>query len=189
MLRRKNYLIKKRFQFNFLSGFVLLLVLESVFIAGLFMYVSHNTLTTGYFRSTLTIEQTPRFFLISFLLITLIVVLGMGLAGMVIFIVLSHRIAGPLYRVEKVLKEIGLGDFTTRVNLRRTDQLTELKEALNSLLEALDARMGRVKKCVEETQELLAKKNDPEMISELSSALARLRKEIDHFKVTSGPMR
>ncbi len=186
MLRRKNYFIKKKFQIHFLSGFVVLLLVESLLIAGLFMYVSANTLTTGYFHSQLTIERTSNFFFISFLLITLIVVIGIGLIGILVFILLSHRIAGPLYRFEKVLKEMGLGDLAMRVDLRRTDQLVELKEALNTLLESLDERMGRIKGYVVEVQNLLAKKDNPEAASQLNALIALLKKEIDHFRVTPG---
>ena len=185
MIRRKNYFIKKKFQINFISRFIILLLLESVLTIALFMYVSSDTLTAGYFYSTLTVERTPHFFFISFLLITLIVIVGIGLAGMVVFVLLSHRIAGPLYRFEKVLKEIELGDFTTRVDLRRTDQLTELKEALNTLVGSLDSRMRRMKDRLAEAQELLSKKDDPESLSKLNKVIGLLKNEIDHFKITS----
>ena len=135
MVRRKNYFIKKSFQLKFLSAFVVLLILESFLVTALFMYISNNTLTTGYSNSTLRIESTPSFFFVAMIFITLIAAIGIGLAGMVIFILLSHRIAGPLHRFEKSLKDMGSGDLTFRVNLRKTDQLAELKKGLNILIE------------------------------------------------------
>lgn len=185
MLRRRRYFIKKKFQTNFLVRFIILLLLESLLIAGLFMYVSSDTLTTGYFNSTLKIDRTVNFFFISFLLITLIAVVGVGIAGLIIFILLSHRIAGPLYRFEKTLERIGNGDLTTRIDLRGTDQLTELKEALNTLADSLDRRMAGIKNSLAEAQNLLAKKDDPEFNVKLKKILTHLKDEIEYFKVTS----
>ncbi|MDP2922850.1 MAG: methyl-accepting chemotaxis protein [Candidatus Omnitrophota bacterium] len=185
MLRRRNYFIKKKFQVGFFYRFLILLVLEAALIVGLFMYISTDTLTTGYSNSTLTIKSTPSFFLIPFLLIILIVCVGIGIAAMIIFILLSHRIAGPLYRFEKILNEISTGDLTKRISLRKTDQLTELKEALNILMESFDQRLGRVKNNLFELRELLAK-NDPANSEKIYKAIELLKDEIDHFKVTSG---
>ena len=184
MIRRKNYFIKKRFQMGFIYRFILLLLLESLLIAGLFMYISSDTLTTGYFNYILKIERTSDFFFISFLLITSIVVIGMAMIGMAVFILLSHRIAGPLYRFEKDLAEMAQGDLTKRIALRKTDQLTELKEALNILIDSFDQRIGRMKHSVSRLSDLLSKKDDPENIQKLSKEIELLKSEIDNFKVT-----
>lgn len=187
MIRRKNYFIKKRFQISFLYRFILLLLLELVLIAGLFMHISSDTLTTGYLDSILRIERTPSFFFVPTLLIMLIVGVGIGISGMIIFILLSHRIAGPLYRFEEDLKEIGSGNLTKRVNLRKTDQLIELKEALNTLVESLDQRLRHIKNRLEMAKKILAEKDSPENAAKMRKALELLEDEIDQFKVTSGP--
>ena len=183
MIRRKNYFIKKKFQFNFIFRFLLLLLLEAALIAGLFMYISSNTLTTGYMDSVLKIESTPNFFFLPFLLIMLIVAIGIGIAAMVVFIMLSHRIAGPLYRFEKDLEDISSGDLTKRISLRKTDQLTELKESLNVLIDSFDHRMARIRSHVAELKELVDKRGDPAKINRL---VETLKSEIEYFKVTLG---
>jgi len=185
MQTRKNYFIKKGFQMNFLLRFLVLLVLESVLIAGLFMYISTNTLTTGYMDYTLKIERTANFFLIPFILIAAIVVIGISIAGMIMFILLSHRIAGPLYRFEKILAAVEGGDLTSRVYLRKTDQLMALKGSLNVFIDSLDGRMGKIKRILEEARTLLSKKEDPQTMTKMEAVISRLKDEIEHFKVTS----
>jgi len=184
MLRRRNYFIKKKFQMNFLSGFVLLLILESLLIAGLLINASHDTLTTGYLDSILRVETTHDFFLKSFTLIVSIVIVGSGLTGMAVFILLSHRIAGPLYRFEKTLSQIKDGDLTTRINLRKSDELTELKESLNALIGSLDKDMGRIKKGLEDLDGLLSRKDDPQIVLKITKVIESLKHEIGRFKVT-----
>ena len=85
MQKRKNYFIKKKFQFNFFSKFVLLLLIESALIISLFMYLSADTLTTGFQNSILTVERTQSFFFIPFVFITLIIVIGISLCGIIVF--------------------------------------------------------------------------------------------------------
>lgn len=181
--RRKNYFIKKRFQMNFSSKFILLIVLESILIVSLFLYISANTLTTGYLNSILRIEPTRDFFFVPFVLITLIVVLGISLAGMIVFILLSHRIAGPLYRFEKVLEQLSEGDLTTVVHLRNTDQLLGFEKALNSFIETLCQRIATIKEKLEEAQGLLKQSNDPQQLAKLKDKLESIKDEINRFKI------
>ncbi|MFA5145925.1 MAG: methyl-accepting chemotaxis protein [Candidatus Omnitrophota bacterium] len=185
MIRRRNYFIKKRFQLKFALSFVLLLVLEAALVISLFMRVSTDTVTTGYLDSVLRVESTPSFFFVPFLLILMITGVGICAAAMIIFILLSHRIAGPLYRFEKDLEEIGFGDLTKRIALRNSDQLTELKEALNVLVESLDQRVGKIKESTEELRQLISKKDDPASAEKILKVMETLRNEIEHFKVSS----
>lgn len=186
MIRRTNYFIKKGFQFSFAWKFMLLILLEAALIAGLFMQISGNTLTTGYTDSILRIESTPNFFLGPLVLIFLITTVGMGLIGMIVFILLAHRIAGPLYRFEKDLGDISYGDLTKRISLRKTDQLTEIKEALNSVIATFDERMSRVKNVLAELKSL-TDKGEPGNSAQIQNAVKKLKEEIDRFKVTSDP--
>jgi len=181
MQRRRNYFIKKRFQFSFAAGFVMLLLLESLLIAAFLINLSNNTITTGYSGSVLKVERTSDFFLTSFMLGTFIVAGAIAIAGMLIFILLSHRIAGPLYRFEKTVKDIEGGDLTARIYLRKKDEIIELKEALNVLVDSMDKRIGRIKRSIHEIRVLHAEKSDSEAVGR---KIAALEDEIKHFKVT-----
>ena len=86
---------------------------------------------------------------------------------------------------EKILEQIDGGDLTTRVALRKTDQLADLKGSLNVFINSLDGRMGRIKLILEEARTLLSRKEDPKTLAKLEATIARLKDEIEHFKVTS----
>lgn len=52
--------------------------------------------------------------------------------------VLSHRIAGPLERIEKELNKITHShDFSHRIHLRKSDDVKPLADAINRLLDSL----------------------------------------------------
>ena len=183
--RRKNFLIKKSFQFTFLGAFIALIAVESVLIIGLFIYLSRDTLTTGYINSSLRVEQTQNFFMIPFMMLTLIIVLGLALTGMIVFIMLSHRLAGPFYRFEKTLEQVEKGDLTPRVHLRKNDQFTELEDSLNRFLESLNRRISGIQSEVDEVKVLLSKKDDLSMLEKVGKKIDSIVSQIKHFKVAS----
>lgn len=55
---------------------------------------------------------------------------------------LSHRIYGPIVPFTRHIERLKEGFYSNRMNLRRNDELTELRDALNSLAEELQARHG-----------------------------------------------
>lgn len=142
LFRRKQYFIKKGFQVNFSIRFLALIVIEAVLIAGFFWYWSLNTLTTGYKGAQLRIESTSDYFFPSFFMSNLVVVLIVGVIGIIGLILISHKIAGPLYRFEKGVAEVSKGDLSYRFRTRKGDQLTELSESLNSLVSMMDSKIG-----------------------------------------------
>lgn len=56
----------------------------------------------------------------------------------IISAIVSHKMAGPVYRFEQTCKAIAKGDFSQRVHLRKGDQLTELQDAFNSMMDVVE---------------------------------------------------
>ena len=185
MERRRNFLIKKKFQFTFLGSFLILLAVQSILIISLFLFLSRDTLTTGYVNSILRVERTQSFFIIPFMLLTLIIVLGLAMTGMIVFVLLSHRIAGPFYRFEKILKQVEGGDLTPRVQLRKHDQFTELEDALNRFISSINDRIGGLQTDIDEVKGLLARKDDPTLLEKVGRKIDLIKERIKHFKVAS----
>ncbi len=173
--RRKNYFIKRSFQTRFSLRFSLLIILEALLIIGLFWYVSKGTLTTGYSGPELRIEKTASFFYVSFILSLLIVSVAVGLVGMLMFIFYSHRIAGPLFRFQRSMREVTLGDLTGRIHLRQKDQLGDLGESINVMAQSMDQRISSLKK---EIHEISKHGATPE-------SLKRLKETADSFKTST----
>lgn len=69
--------------------------------------------------------------------------------------VISHRIAGPIYKFEKTCEKISDGDFTQRVYLRKGDALIELQTAFNAMMD----KIHELLKLNEELKKKLIEKN------------------------------
>ncbi len=182
--RRTNYFVKKSFQSRFSFRFALLIVLEALLIAALFLYASRGTLTTGYHGSELHIERTASFFCTAVLMISIIAGIAIWIVGMGVFIVFSHRIAGPVFRLQRVLESIGKGDLTHRIKFRDKDILQDLADDLNGTVGILDERMIKLREGVREASRLAAS-GKPEDLLKCRENLERLKATLDSFKTSS----
>ena len=185
--RRRNYFIKKNFQVNFTVKFLIIILIEAFLAAGLFLYMSKGTLTTGYLGSELRIARTYDFFLPMLLLSNLIIVGISAVIGIGVLIFLSHRLAGPLYRFENILNSIKKGDLTQRFKLRENDQFAELANSINEHTDTLDKNMGHLKAGVMEFSQLASKMqtalaSDPSANKELERLLQEMSKKLQELE-------
>ncbi|MBU1147404.1 MAG: methyl-accepting chemotaxis protein [Candidatus Omnitrophica bacterium] len=114
-LKRKRYIINKRLQVGiFLKWTILPIIL---FFATLY-----------YFKSS------------SFVLVFGVIVIALVSWRVM---VLSHRLAGPIYRLEKDLQDIAKGNFSMRINFRKKDELKSIAEGINKILDEMEKRLEK----------------------------------------------
>lgn len=143
--RRKEYFIDKEFQRNFILKFCGLVVLTSV-ISGVALYLFlRNTVTTAFVNSRLSIVSTSDYVVPSLIVSSLISVALVGIATAIVVMYLSHRIAGPLYNIERSIKEVGKGDLTTKIQLRSTDEMAKLAGCINEMTDNLKNSISEIK--------------------------------------------
>ena len=63
----------------------------------------------------------------------------------IISAILSHKMAGPVYRFEQTCKAIAKGDFSQRVHLRQGDQFMELQDEFNKMMDRVEAEIKKNK--------------------------------------------
>jgi methyl-accepting chemotaxis protein len=61
-------------------------------------------------------------------------------------ILVSHRIAGPLYRFRSIFKAVAEGDLSIRANLRKTDYLGKESDSLNEMILNLRTKLVGIQK-------------------------------------------
>jgi methyl-accepting chemotaxis protein len=57
-------------------------------------------------------------------------------------VIVSHRIAGPLYRFERIWTAMAAGDLSVRARLRKSDYLKREAAVMNEMIAALAARIS-----------------------------------------------
>ena len=143
--KRRQYFIKKQYQTRFILKFCLILVFGAIVSSSLLILFSQDTLTSSYSNSRLMVENTARAILPAVVLTNLITLVLISVAAIGVVLLISHKIAGPLFRFEKELNAIGEGDLTIRVALRKKDQLVGMAESLNAMTAKLQRNLGALK--------------------------------------------
>ena len=107
----------------------------------------------------------------------------------IISLLVSHRIAGPIYRFGKSFESVASGDLTHRVILRRTDELQETAKSFNAMIETLQQKLkGDRELCLSLAQELKAlgrevRTTHPELANQLESLGNKLARFTSEFVV------
>ena len=120
-----------------------------------------------------------------------ILILGLVTAAIAaISILFSHRIAGPMFRMEKNLETIASGDLTVATRFRGQDQLTSLADELNAMVRSLNhASRSAIEsletlRAAEDSLRALLDMDDPPE-NEVKAALASLRAAIEAINKTA----
>ena len=78
-------------------------------------------------------EEQQRMFLVGLWIMLSLLVIAIGLAG----IVFTHRIAGPVFKMKRLLRQVGEGKLILRERLRKGDELQHFFEAFEKMVDAL----------------------------------------------------
>lgn len=113
--KRKNYIVNKKLQIGI---FLKWLILPLIFISAILYYFEANAYVLVF----------------AFVFILL-------LSWRIL--IMSHRFAGPIYRLEKDLEDIAKGNFSLRIKFRKKDELKSIAEGINKILDEIEKRITR----------------------------------------------
>ncbi len=119
----KKYFIEKKLQTKFLLFTILLLLVYTLLFAAILFIPYFSSLSSS---SSLK-EQTDAARMVLSLHTSIwpalgVVVLSLG----VLSIFISHKIAGPIYRLKRSMNEIAAGNIAMDIKFRKRDELHEV---------------------------------------------------------------
>ncbi|HAX62195.1 MAG TPA: hypothetical protein DCX95_06570 [Elusimicrobia bacterium] len=133
---RKKILINKKFQFKYAAMIVGTLFVMVALIEWDIFYTMKTILPKVFFMEEIRQDLTAFHLLLAVKSLVFMVLVAF------ISVYFSHRIAGPIYRLEKdLLIMINEGDLTKQFRLREKDELKELAEALNTMTANLRTKL------------------------------------------------
>ena len=172
--RRKkiNFSVKREMQLRLLLK-ILTIVSIGIGLMGLIFYIYSNS----YRQFHITAKN-----FLDYLMPAVIISLVIGfLASIGITIFFPHKIAGPLYRIERDLREkVGAGDLRVKFILRKGDEVQDLADAINTTIEQLREKIERVNDVVDRIDGAIKNKADDD---ELEKLVRELKEAINVFKL------
>ena len=135
LTKRRNYFVNKRVQ-----GLYALFIIMSVGIISLL--VSMEILRTFY--GSFGQMDNESFFTgvniyFIFKVLALLVLGSLLIGGLSLFA--SHRIAGPIFRLNKSLKQLAKGHYDERLSFRKHDYFQEIAENFNTMAESFEQKI------------------------------------------------
>ena len=76
-----------------------------------------------------------------FVMVIALVLAGVTVLNIYLAVWLSHRIAGPVYRLKQSMRQAGSGDLSVLIKLRENDELQDLKNEFNNMMCGIRDRM------------------------------------------------
>lgn len=140
MNKRRSYLVNKEVQLRFAALLVFISLITAVLLVASIAFLDNDVIQqAGKFGladnqvlvSFIILQQKNLLLrLISMLVINMILVALFGFF-------FSHRIAGPVYHMEKFLKKVAEGDLSGTLRIRKHDQFQSLAATINLMMECL----------------------------------------------------
>ncbi len=181
---RKNYFVKPGFQTK-LTVIILLIVVIVANIVGGVIY--------GLLSGSTIIDQISKAFEIdNYRDLLLPVILFAELVAIIIVtfigVFVSHTMAGPVYRFEKVLDDVAGGELDSHFNLRTSDEFQDLAASINNLIGTLNSKVAEIKVYSNNITNLMNEIDSPKAmtiydIENIKNTIQKLSASINYFKM------
>ncbi|MBU4375943.1 MAG: methyl-accepting chemotaxis protein [Candidatus Omnitrophica bacterium] len=136
---RTRYFLARGFQLRY-AGIILLVAFVTAILSGFTVFRT----TCDILGEKLSQVYPQGLFTAIFNKVAVALMKNMSVLAVLIFIFaifISHRIAGPIYRVKSIIRDIGEGKLDKRIHLRKNDELHDLADELNKMQENLKSRL------------------------------------------------
>ncbi|MFH1368032.1 MAG: hypothetical protein ABII64_02770 [Elusimicrobiota bacterium] len=92
-----------------------------------------------------------------------------------ITILMSHKVAGPVFRLKRDLKSVIDGDLTVRFSLRQRDELKDLASSIDTAIHGFALNIDKVRHCLEQHDKTQSEQDRQKYIVEAEQILDKYR--------------
>ena len=182
--RRKwrNYLINPGFQLR-------LALVHTLFVVVVVVVLVAILLSPLYYEIQTTNELWSQYVLAQFMLNLMdrvaVVILVIIIISAIYQIIFSHRLCGPFVNMNHTFDCLSEGDLTRKVFLRRKDFLKKEAESINSMVDALNERVCKLKKIQTELSSIALQLPEGKLEDGLRALIQQNKAFLDEWKVDS----
>lgn len=190
--RMRNFFIKKDLQGRFAFAIFISAILSCLLILSLLAIFSADTMTISYANNDIKFGNTPWMLLKSAAAANWLFLLIGGTILVLLAIIGTHRIAGPIFRIEKSLTQMAAGDLSDTIHFRDKDEGKEFAEKINIMNSVFSEKLSEISRNAEAVNNLLNQYENldtahisPEDATSVCKAIRthndRLRAQMDFF--------
>lgn len=183
--KRRKYFINKRYQGRLLAISLLFVMGGCLLFIGIFSAFFSDVLTISYTDNSIQLSQTPAELLKNIVIQNWLIITVVLFAVLILATLLSHRIAGPLYRFERTLELMQQGYLNYTIHLRDKDEGQELANKINEFnyqlsqtLRSITNSSAAISSLIEQAQQLEMEEETKEKLASLYWSLGTHNRKI-----------
>jgi methyl-accepting chemotaxis protein len=118
------------------------------------------------------------------LLVSFLTMIGLLIIG----VLYTHRIAGPIHRLRKKAKAIAQGEISEKITFRRKDAIHSVGDSFNYMIESIKSDISEIKREIKEVEDFLNKLDDKsinkaELLNSLDKAETNIKSIINKYEI------
>lgn len=184
--KRSQYFIDPAFQTRFIVKFCLVVIVASLLAGLLIFFLTQNSTTVSIENTKVLVKRTSDFIGPVLTITAATVTLFSALVVMLITLLQSHRIAGPMFRLRREIQGLGQGNLDQNFLIRNRDQFQPLSCALDEMNRVLRDKIGSVQNQFGALELFFKERNLPLPGTDkerLKSLLQEISAGLNYFKV------
>lgn len=180
--KRRKFFINSELQGRYILRFFIVSVLTMGVFFAVFGYLSADNLTIRYQDARLEIGQTTTMLFADLLRANWIYILTAGVLVSWSAVLLTHRMAGPLFRFEKALEQMNARNLTGGIVLRPKDEGQGLARELNDFNEMLSSDIHQMQALVGELSQIMKSGEESPQPEQAAARCARLQEILQQYR-------
>ncbi|GAB6097827.1 hypothetical protein JCM14469_40810 [Desulfatiferula olefinivorans] len=191
--RRRQFFFQDSFQGRYILSCFLIAGLITVLFTVLFIYFTSDTMSISYGSQDLTLGRTPEVLMDMILSIHGILIFVCGLFIIHFTTRMTHRIAGPFFKISRALDGMIAGDLTRDIHLRKNDEYKDIAEKINRFNEVTHGKLMEIQSVSQALDELVrGLGTDPEQnasgpTGRLAGLNDKLKSSLSFFNLPEDP--
>ena len=155
-IKRNTIFIQKKFQSRSIITVVSIIAISG-FVSGVLLYfLLANELSSELQIAHTQIQNTWDSLAPAIIFGNIVTVIVTGLVAAIAVLYQSHKIAGPMYRLQTICEEVSRGNYNPVSSLRKADQLTALAESFEKMLLSLREKQNHQSEIIGEIESLIS---------------------------------
>jgi methyl-accepting chemotaxis protein len=196
--KRKTVLTDIKFQIGIAFKLGLFNVLGIMCLTFWFIILTQDYISNLYLKYNIPLANTSKVFIfnnVPIIIGYLIAILLFIFLGSIVSIRLTHKITGPIFRINREIKKIRSGDLRRNLELRSIDYGKDLAESVEGLQNDLKIRITEIFQEVEELNELtkdinaFLKKDTATELQYFHSRTVMIKQKLEFFHIKEDNIR
>lgn len=182
MVKRRQLMIDRPLQMGFIVKFCSFVMIVSLLVGCLVFFLTLDSTTVTIENTKVAVKATSDFILPGLVLTVVIVSVFSAIAVYFSTLLMTHKVAGPVFRFKREIDLMKAGDLNRHFGIRRDDQFHDLSEALDDMTAGLRNKHLELKSIYRRLRQHLDEKG-LETNNELRELLKEMGETLKYFKV------